>query len=99
MIALTVDFHAGFAGDTVEVVIAGKQVFHKEDLSTDYSIGLAASFQAEVPAGPLAVRIAVPSRGLERTLELRGAGPQYVGVSVAGDALDCKVQDEPFQYF
>jgi hypothetical protein len=78
MATLRIDLQSGFEGDPVEIWV-DEELLHREgDARTIASAGIAASIPLEVPQGPTDVRIALPGRGLEETVETIVAGETYV---------------------
>lgn len=89
----------GFAGDEVVLRIGGREVFHQPNVKTRTQIGLAASHESQVPAGPLSVEVSLPRRNLQLTLPLQIAKDTFLGVSVSPDGkLQHVVAHEPFGY-
>ena len=81
MATLRVDLQAGFDGDVVEIWV-DEELLHREQDARTTSAGIAASVPLEVPQGPMDVRIALPGRELEETVETIVAGETYVVVRV-----------------
>lgn len=98
MPAITLDLQEGFAGETVEVRLDGREVWRGE-VRTDWSIGLAERVQVEVPAGGGAVSVTVPSRPASIDLVLKPGEAPVLGVSLIGGGLVSRRSDEPFRYF
>jgi hypothetical protein len=76
MATLRIDLQTGFEGDTVEVWV-DEELRHTEPAART-SAGIAASVPLEAPQGPVDVRIVLPDRGLEETIETIVAGDTYV---------------------
>lgn len=98
MPAITLDLQEGFAGETVEVRLDGREVWRGE-VRTDWSIGLAERVQVEVPAGGGTVSVSVPSRPASIDLVLKPGEAPVLGVSLIGGGLVSRRSDEPFRYF
>jgi anti-sigma factor RsiW len=96
--AITLDLQEGFAGETVEVRLDGREVWRGE-VRTDWSIGLAERVQVEVPAGGGTVSVTVPSRPASIDLVLKPGEAPVLGVSLIGGGLVSRRSDEPFRYF
>jgi anti-sigma factor RsiW len=96
--AITLDLQEGFAGETVEVRLDGREVWRGE-ARTDWSIGLAERVQVEVPAGGGTVSVTVPSRPASIDLVLKPGEAPVLGVSLIGGGLVSRRSDEPFRYF
>jgi hypothetical protein len=84
---LRIDLQGGFDGETVEVWI-DEELRHREEAArTNVAVDLAASVPLEVPQGPLDVRIVLPDRGLDETVETIVAGETYVVARLEGGRL------------
>ena len=87
MATLRIDLQGGFDGETVEVWI-DEELRHREEAArTNIAVDLAASVPLEVPQGPLDVRIVLPDRGLDETVETIVAGETYVVARLEGGRL------------
>jgi hypothetical protein len=95
---LRIDLREGFSGDTVVVRAGGRELLRREGVSTDYSVGLAASLELDVPEGVPEVEVELPERGI------RGAAPVPPGAAVLACAvspegrLTCSALAEPPLY-
>jgi hypothetical protein len=49
---LSVELGTGFAGADVTVVVDGKEVWHRQGVTTNYSVGLADVVRVPLPADP-----------------------------------------------
>lgn len=98
MPAITLDLQEGFAGESVEVRLDGREVWRGE-VRTDWSIGLAERVQVEVPASGGTVSVTVPSRPASIDLVLKPGEAPALGVSLIGGGLVSRRSDEPFRYF
>lgn len=89
----------GFAGDEVVLRIGGREVFHEPRVTTRTQIGLAATNEAQVPAGPVTVEVSLPGRKLNFTVPLQVTQDIYLGVSVTPEGkIRHVVAHEPFGY-
>jgi hypothetical protein len=78
MATLRIDLQGGFDGDAVEIWI-DEELRHREERAwTNPAVQLAASIPLDVHDGPGDVRIVLPERGIEETLETIVAGETYV---------------------
>jgi hypothetical protein len=75
---LRIDLQGGFDGETVELWVDEELRHREEEARTNVSVDLAASVPLEVPEGPVDVRIVLPARGLDETVETIVAGDTYV---------------------
>jgi len=96
---LGVDFQDGFVNDTVVLKIEGNEVFREAHLSTSILLGLAGSFKTEVEAERISVEVEIPTKNLERVIEVDVLEDVYLGISVVDNSIDYVVSDEPFGYF
>lgn len=99
MVSLVIDLQDGFADDTVVIRVEGREVYHKQAVNTDYSLGRADSVEVQVREGSVSVEIAVPSRRLSDTKVLEVSRTVYLGVSILGEKIDYRISDEMFLYF
>lgn len=71
MVSLLMHLEAGFEDDTVVVRVDGQEIFHKEEVTTDYSSGLAGPpFKIELPQGSVNIEINVPSQRQSDTIKV-----------------------------
>ena len=99
MVTLAIDLQDGFSDDTVVIRVDGQEIFHKEGVNTDYSLGRADSVEIQVPEGSVNVEVTVPSRHLSDTIVLEVSTTVYLGVSILDDRIDYRISDEMFLYF
>ena len=99
MASLVIDLQDGFSDDTVVIRVDGQEIFHKEGVNTDYSLGRADSVEIQVPEGSVNVEVTVPSRHLSDTIVLEVSTTVYLGVSILDDRIDYRISDEMFLYF
>ena len=82
---LRIDLNGGFDQDAVEVWVDEERRWRADAVTTKFTRDLAASIPLEVPDGPADVRVVLPDKGVEQTLE----------VAVSGDThLIARVEDE-----
>ena len=94
-----IDLQEGFMGDTVSVRVGNEQIYHKENVSTDFFEGRAESIEATVPEGPVTVEVEVLSRHLVDQIVLNVPPVSYLGVAVSEARLRFRVSDDSFLYF
>ena len=97
MPTLRVDLQEGFAGDTVQVRLNGKELLREPGVRTRLQTGLARLIETEAQ-GEATLEIAIEERQLRETIRLNVSSPTYVGVSVKGNGLVHQVSGEPFGY-
>lgn len=99
MALLHVALQEGFEGDRVVVHVNGREVFAKDDVRTMLQIGLADSFDVEVPGGPTKISVEVASRGAAESFDVDVQDQAYAGLSLTreGDLVPA-VSREPFGY-
>lgn len=99
MAPLTIDFQAGFTGDTIVVLVDGTEVQRREGVTTDYSIGRADSVEVDAAAGRVTVEVRVPTQGISGETTVDVAETPYVGVSSEDGKVEFHLSPEMFIYF
>jgi hypothetical protein len=87
---LRIDLQGGFEGEPVEVWVDEELRHREESARSDPRMDLAASIPLDAPEGPADVRIVLPDRGLDETVETIVAGETYVVVRVVGGRLEAE---------
>ena len=87
MATLRIDLQGGFEGDTVEIWLDEELRQREDGVTTNVTVDLASSVPLVVPDGPADVRIALPERGLEETVEALVAGDTYVTARIENGRL------------
>ena len=87
MSTLRIDLQGGFENDTVEIWLDEELRQREDGVTTNLSVDLASSVPLVVPDGPADVRIALPERGLEETVEALVAGDTYVTARIENGRL------------
>lgn len=87
MATLRIDLQGGFDGEAVEVWVDEELRHRQDDVRTNVVVDLAASVTLDVPEGPSDVRIVLPQRGVEETVETIVAGDTYVVARLEGGRL------------
>lgn len=87
MATLRIDLQSGFESDTVEIWLDEELRQREDGVTTNLSVDLASSVPLVVPDGPADVRIALPERGLEETVEALVAGDTYVTARIENGRL------------
>jgi hypothetical protein len=84
---LRIELRGGFDRDAAEIWIDHDLRWREDALTTKFTLDLAASVPLEVPDGTADVRIVLPERRLERTVEAQAAGETHVVVRIENDTL------------
>ena len=87
MATLRIDLQGGFEADTVEIWLDEELRQREDGVTTNLSVDLASSVPLVVPDGPVDVRVALPDRGLEETVEALVAGDTYVTARIENGRL------------
>lgn len=87
MATLRIDLRSGFDRDAAEIWIDQALRWREDAVTTKFTRDLAASVPLEVPDGSADVRIVLPDRRIERTVEAWTAGETHVVVRVVNGAL------------
>ncbi len=96
---MRIDLQDGFYNDTVVIVVNGKEVFRRTDVSTRFQIGYALSVDQGIAENSPVVEIILPLKNLSETIKLRTPEPVFLGVSLTQDGkIDCRISHEPFRY-
>jgi len=81
-----IHLESGFKHDQVRVRVAGREVFSSNDVTTDYSIGLAKALEMDVPPGSVEVEVLVPSRdNLRHRVDVDTRRHPFLAVSLTPD--------------
>ena len=87
MATLRIDLQGGFDTDAVEIWIDEERRWREDAVTTKFTLDLAASVPLEVPEGPVDVRVVLPERGIEQTVDALAAGDTYIVGRVENDRL------------
>lgn len=99
MTLLSVALEDGFVDDLVAVRVNDQEVFCKPNVKTRFQIGLADSFEANVPEGSVKVEVILPSKQLSESIVLQNSNQAYIGVSLTPEGkISYRVSQEPFGY-
>jgi hypothetical protein len=91
---LWIDLRSGFDRDAAEIWIDQSLRWREDAVTTKFTLDLAASVPLEVPDGSADLRIVLPHRRIEHTVEARAAGETHVAVRVVNGVL---VVEQPGQ--
>ena len=97
MAVLHIFLEEGFKEDTVVVRVGDREVFEKADVTEDYRISLADSFDANVPEGQVRVEASLPDRELVKGIDLQVTTEAYVGFSIVDGELTARKRDDAAQ--
>lgn len=97
MPTLHVDFREGFNRETVVVRIDGSEIYRRNDVATNYAIGLADRLVTEVPEGEVAVEVILPNRALHQSTIHHVSGPTTLAftLSPSGELEGQEVEASP----
>ena len=87
MATLRIDLQGGFDRDAVEIWVDEELRWRGDEVTTKFTLDLAASVPLEVPDGPVDARIVLPERGIEQSIEALAAGETYIVVRLEDDRL------------
>ena len=93
---VTVSLEEGFAQDHVLVRVDGATAFEGTDVTTRMQTGLAAAVPVDA-ADASRLEVALPDRGLSRTIDLDGSATPFVRVSIVdGDVAVATTDQAPY---
>jgi hypothetical protein len=95
---LHISLEEGFQDDAVEIKVDGRTVFDKADLRTRLQIGLADSFETDVPNGEHEIELVVPARGISETFSVDPRDTPNVGISLEEQNAKVRFSKQPFGY-
>jgi hypothetical protein len=95
---LNIDLQDGFTNDDVQIKVNGRQVYHRDALTTQRLLGLADSTQVAIEDGAAEVEIAVTSRGISRKQTVQLKGDLHLGVALEGASIRLHQSSKPFGY-
>jgi hypothetical protein len=100
MSTLVFNFEAGFSNDKVKIIIDNAKTIEREEVSSDYASGLAATVESEVESGKHEVSVLVTTSNLEQRFSIEVTETKYIRVWIdeLGNLI-YKIQDEMQYYF
>jgi hypothetical protein len=98
MAMLGIDLQEGFEGDEVVVKVNGEELFRSADVRTRRAAGLATHARFTVDDGPLSIEVSVPSRGIEKRIDVDARDRLFLGLSITGDDVRVIQRSQPFGY-
>src|SRR5262249_2244009 len=96
MATLVLDLQDGFSDDTVIIHVNGKEVYHKQGVTTNLAISYTDSVQVQVPAGNVIMDIDVASKHLSRTVTFQVTTTLYIGIFILNGSLEVRLSNERF---
>jgi hypothetical protein len=87
----------GFSGEEVRVAIDGEDRMCRE-ARTRQVLSLAFHEAFEVADGPHTVDVAIPSRNIERRIEVEAKGDVHIGLGLRENELRARVSNTAFGY-
>lgn len=98
MVLLRIDLQDGFEGDNVIVKINSNEVYRKEGVKTELTLGYADSLEVEVAEGLCRVEVALPEKGIAESISLNVFTPVYLGLSVSDGKIIQRLSETFFAY-
>lgn len=98
MVLLKVDLQDGFDGDLVTVIVNSAEVFRKEGIKTRLTLGLADSFEVNIPDGKVNIEVSLPMKDISGTISMEISGPVFLGVSVQDRRISFRRSETMFFY-
>jgi hypothetical protein len=96
---LHVALQEGFANDSVQIHVNGREVFKKQNITTKTQIGFADSIELDLPKQPATVVVEVSSRRASETIALPQEDAVFLGISLSRDGrITHRISKEPFGY-
>lgn len=84
---INVALQDGFDGDTVALRVDGSEVYRSDRVTTRTQISHADDMQLDVPDGPFALEVDVPTQALRETIRLDPHTQPNVGLSLLDGRL------------
>jgi hypothetical protein len=99
MSLLHISLQDGFLNDEVIIQVNEEEKFHKSQVKTRFQVGLATSFETDVPDGSVNVKVTLPEKNLTQSTVLEISAPTYLGISITADGqIDFQMSNEQFRY-
>jgi len=90
--------HDGFAGQTVTIVVDGRQVYRRSGVQTDLRISRADSIDVETQVTVATVEVSAQPGNLQASAQVDVKVTPYVAVDIVRGAIKLTPAAEPFQY-
>jgi hypothetical protein len=99
MSLLHIALQDGFLNDEVVIKVNDQGVFHQFQVKTRFQLGLATSFEINVPEGLINMNVILPQKNLEQTTVLEISAPAYLGISLTADGnISFHLSNDRFRY-
>lgn len=98
MATLDIHLQEGFEGEEVVVRVDGEERLRRDAVRTRRALALAEHVSFDVDAGPRIVEVSIPTKSIEKRLEVEVRDRLYIGLGLAGDELRVRIRDKPFGY-
>lgn len=95
---IRIDLQKGFKDDVVIVKVNQKEFFRKEGLSTMAVLGVADSFEVDVPKGTYSIEVSLPLRNIHGEIRLDASKTAFLGVSIEGERVNYNISQKEFTY-
>ena len=95
---LHIDLQDGFQNDAVVIRVDGKQVYSKQDVSTDARISRADALEAQASSNEVTVDVELPKKHIHASQKVRPGTTPNVGISLNDGKPEFRVQSEVFRY-
>jgi hypothetical protein len=76
------DFQDGFINDTIILKVNGKEVFSKQNITTDLRISFAESFTTEIVNGQVKLDVLIPTKNLSLSRNILIDSEKYFGICI-----------------
>jgi hypothetical protein len=95
LVPVVIDLTEGFKDDTVILQLGGQEAYHQSGVSTNWSVGIAASTTVEAVPGSTTLTVSVPTRKLIKAIKLVVLEPQFVVVAIVQDDIEISSHTTP----
>jgi hypothetical protein len=97
---ISIALQEGFVDDTVRISTGNRVIHQLEHIKTRTQIGLAQMLEITLSEGEDKVKVEIPAKALEATLDLGASTATHWGVSINSDQTKLEVTQsaEPFGY-
>lgn len=89
----------GFFRDSVRIVVSGREIFSKSQVTTRRQTGYADSVEVDAKEPEVPVDISLPARDIAKRIAVTVTHPTYLGVSLTSESeISWKISADPFGY-
>ena len=99
MAELVIDLQEGFSNDSVLITVNGKEVYRQENVTTDYSVGLAGSIETNTTEDAVWLEVTIPSKHISNKTHINISSTPFVSAALAENGIVFKYSTERFVYF